>query len=250
MVYRTGAFDSFDTIFCSGPFHRDEVRALEKQRGTPAKLLFNHGYGRLDALIEDARLNNKVRNQIQYVLLAPSWGPNGVIETMGGKIVDTLLSAGYHVTLRPHPETIKSSMEIITSILVKHENEPRFKYEGSVDGQDSLMNSDLMISDWSGAALEFALGLKKPVLFIDVPRKLNNPDYAEIEIEPIEVSMRGQIGQVVGLSEVEDLGRIIGELQFDDIDEAYLDSKVYNVGNSDVVGAKKLAEMLTQSRLD
>mgnify|MGYP003326545469 CR=1 FL=1 len=43
--------------------------------------------------------------------------------------------------------------------------------------QESLHRSDLMISDWSGAALDYALGLNKPVLFIDVPRKVNNLDY-------------------------------------------------------------------------
>ena len=33
-----------------------------------------------------------------------------------------------------------------------------------------------MVSDWSGVAMEFAFGLERPVLFIDVPRKTNNPE--------------------------------------------------------------------------
>ena len=32
-----------------------------------------------------------------------------------------------------------------------------------------------MVSDWSGAALEYSFGLKKPVIFLDLPKKVNNP---------------------------------------------------------------------------
>ena len=55
----------------------------------------------------------------------------------------------------------------------------------------------MMISDWSGAALDYALSQSKPVLFIDVPRKVNNPSYQESAIEPLEVFIRDKIGQVI-----------------------------------------------------
>ena len=54
-----------------------------------------------------------------------------------------------------------------------------------------------MVSDWSGAALEYAFGLERPVLFVDVPRKVNNPEYERLGIEPFEASVREQIGRVV-----------------------------------------------------
>ena len=37
MVYRSGAFDYFDTIFCAGPHYLKEIRALEEQRNTESK---------------------------------------------------------------------------------------------------------------------------------------------------------------------------------------------------------------------
>ena len=58
--------------------------------------------------------------------------------------------------------------------------------------------ADLMISDWSGAALEYAFGIERPVLFLDVARKINNPRYVDLGIEPIEARMREQIGAVDG----------------------------------------------------
>ncbi len=72
-----------------------------------------------------------------------------------------------------------------------------FIYEEDVAGQDSLHNSDVMISDWSGAALDYAFGLNKPVIFVDVPRKVNNPDYKELDIEPFEAQIREKIGTIV-----------------------------------------------------
>ena len=79
----------------------------------------------------------------------------------------------------------------------KHSNHALFSYEANVAGQDSLHESDLMISDWSGAALEYAFGLNKPVLFVDVPRKVNNLDYEELGIEPFEAEMREKIGIIM-----------------------------------------------------
>ena len=49
-----------------------------------------------------------------------------------------------------------------------------------LSSQGTVSESDIMISDWSGAAIEYALGLEKPVISVDVPRKVNNPGYKDI----------------------------------------------------------------------
>ncbi|MNG16310.1 hypothetical protein D3C84_1002110 [compost metagenome] len=65
-----------------------------------------------------------------------------------------------------------------------------FRLDEDGDGNASLLSSDIMLSDWSGAALEFAFGLERPVIFADVPRKVLNPDYTQIGLEPLEVQIR------------------------------------------------------------
>ena len=125
-------------------------------------------------------------------------GPNGTIETgLCEKLVDELIVNKYKVTLRPHPQTIKLSKNKINLILGKYKKNKMFVYEKDVDGLDSFYNSDMMISDWSGAAIEYAFGLNKPVLFLDILKKINNPDYKEIDIEPFEVSIREKIGTII-----------------------------------------------------
>jgi len=194
MIYRKGAFDHYDTIFCSGPHHIKEIRAMEEKYNLPAKNLVEHGYGRLDAIIEESQKRpKKIKREGEplHVLIAPTWGLKGTIESgIGETIVDKLLEQGFKVTLRPHPQTIKFAKDKIDLILKKYSKNNLFQYEANIAGQESLHESDVMISDWSGAALDYAFGLNKPVWFVDVPRKINNVDYKELGIEPFEVMIR------------------------------------------------------------
>jgi len=201
MIYRKGAFDHYDTIFCAGSHHVKEIRAMETKYNLPPKNLVEHGYGRLDAIIRESKLRHrkeKLMDKPEHVLLAPSWGPEGTIERGAGeKIVNHLIEQGYKVTFRPHPNTTRFAKDKVDAIIKKHANNPLFDHEANIAGQDSLHDSDVMISDWSGAALDYAFGLSKPVVFVDVPRKVNNPDYKEIGIEPFEAVIRKKIGIIV-----------------------------------------------------
>jgi hypothetical protein len=61
-----------------------------------------------------------------------------------------------------------------------------------------------MISDWSGAALDCAFGLECPVLFIDIPRKMNNRDWQELRINPLEAHIRDEIGTIISVEDLSD----------------------------------------------
>ena len=206
MVYRAGAFDHYDTIFCAGPHHKAEIRAIEAHGNLPPKNLVEHGYGRLAAIRQTAvscSSRQSIVGSMKHFLIAPSWGPEGIVESgTAFNIVEKLVSEGHQVTLRPHPQTVKFARPKVDEIRSAFATHPNFSFEGNVDGQESLLHSDVMISDWSGAALDYAFGLEKPVLFIDVPRKINNPDYESLGIEPFEVYIREEIGQVISTDQL------------------------------------------------
>lgn len=241
MAYREGAFDNFDTIFCAGPHHIKEIRAMELKYNLPKKNLVEHGYGRLDSIIEKSKDKFQAKNfkkSIKHVLIAPSWGSEGTIESgRAEKLIDQLLELEFIVTLRPHPQTIKFSKNKINKILTKHLNNPLFNYEKNVDSQESLHDSDFMISDWSGAALDYAFGLNKPVFFLDIPRKINNPNYKDINIEPFESFIRNIIGTVI--KDVETL------LKLKNNSNSFNDYKKFYYQNSNKNGAKALKEILS-----
>lgn len=245
MVYRPGALDHYDSIFCATPHHKTEIRALEDHYQLPKKKLYEHGYGRLDSIIANAKTHKQPDNSPKHVLLAPSWGADSIIELLGSQVVDMVLQAGFKLTLRPHPQTLIFAKDKVDAIVKKHQNNPLFSFEANVAGQQSLLDSDVMICDWSGAALDYAFGLNKPVVFIDVPRKINNPDYSVIDIEPFEVSIREKIGTVVALDDIDNIGQHI-EQTLKKYTDVTFDNDIYNLENSAQAGAQLLYEIVNK----
>jgi len=247
MVYRPGAFDAFDTIFCSGAHHLAEMREIEKAKGLAPKNLFEHGYARLDIIKNDNSQKTRTdETSPTHYLLAPSWGEHGTIETgVGASIVRRLLANGAKVTLRPHPQTIKFFNEKVQEIVDEHQGNANFNYENNVRGTQSLKDSDVMICDWSGAALDYAFGLEKPVLFVDVPRKVNNPGYEDMPIEPFEVQIRNEIGMIIDPDDLQALETF----KVKPLPKNIADKYVFNVGKSDAVGAKEIIRIVQEQIL-
>ena len=159
MVYREGAFDHFDTVLCAGPHQIKEIRKREALHNLPPKNLVEAGYCRLDFIMDAVNRAGSVAALKNTVLVAPSWGPNGLIEKHGQEVVKTLLSSGLNVILRPHPLTMAFHGNIVRSIVARFKNSARFKLDTDLNAVTSLLSAQVMISDWSGAALEFSLGL-------------------------------------------------------------------------------------------
>ena len=250
MTFKSGAFDHFDTIFCVGPYHIEEIRKTEILNELPKKQLFNHGYGRLDSILKKVKNNqhSSSNNGKPKILIAPSWGNQGLLEIKGKELIEILLNAGYYVVIRPHPETMKHSRKLINSIQKRFSKHPNYFFEDTITSLESLFQSDLMISDWSGVALEYAFGLEKPVLFIDVPRKVNNPNYTKINIVPIEDSIRHEIGYVLPPEQIQDITKYIKTLfkntsNFKSNICNLRNKLVYNLGNSGLRGAEKLVDI-------
>lgn len=252
MAYKPGAFDHFDTIFCAGPHHVAEIRALEEQRGTRAKNLVEHGYQRLDEILAERTDDDQSTAvpETPRVLIAPSWGPNGIIEKLGNPPVEALLESGIEVTLRPHPQTIRKSGDTVESIVQRHRQNPLFRFDDDASSTTSLQSSDVMISDWSGAAVDYAFGLGKPVIFIDTPPKVNNPDYKQLNIEPFESRIRTLIGEIIPEGEAgnlsESVHRLIGSSTDADMRAVAVDH-VFNIGRSSDIGAAALRQILLES---
>jgi hypothetical protein len=211
MIYREEAFDQYDTIFCGGPHHVAETRAREHLYGLPGKTLFEYGYPRLDELRKAAKgAAQNSPSAAPHVLVAPSWGPEGLFETVGADLIGFLLEAGMRVTARPHPETRLRTPHCLEEIDRRFQDIPNFDFDQDALSDNALLCADIMISDWSGVALEFAFARERPVLFADVARKIRNPDYLKIDLEPIEVTLRERIGAVLPIT---DMGNVAGRVR-------------------------------------
>jgi YidC/Oxa1 family membrane protein insertase len=204
LVYKKNAFDNYDSILCVGNFQIDEIRSREKLYKLDAKNLIETGYSHLDNLMKKYSTNKQIPiNDPIQVLIAPSWSDDGLFETAIEKNISILLDSGFKVTLRPHPMTQKKSEKKINFLNQKFSSNSNFILEKNIPNFDSFMKSDIMITDWSGAAIEYAFTLERPVLFIDVPKKIHNPDYEKLPEIPLEISIRDKIGEIISLSDIQ-----------------------------------------------
>ena len=149
--------------------------------------------------------------------------------------------------------TVRHRRKLLAELNLRFEGNGDFSYETQVESQESLHSSDIMISDWSGTAIEYAFGLERPVIFIDLPRKINNSEYGEISIEPFEVTIRSKIGSVISSSRLEDIPKHIEELcsnpgSFKQEIRKIRSESVYNVGTSGAVGAAHIAQTVEKLR--
>ena len=245
MVYRYGSFDHYDSILCVGPHHVKEIRKHEELNKLRPKKLVKAGYYRLERIYQSYQkyLQNKSLTSQKTILIAPSWGKDNILESCGEHLIEILLEAGYKIITRAHPETVKRFPNLIDSFVYKFGSNPNFTLEKSVRTDDSLLRADVLISDCSGVAYEYAFGTERPVLFIDVPAKVRNSRYKELGIEPMEISLRSEIGIIVSPKKLENIPRIISDLIAGEIDykKRIIDLRkqyVYSFGNSSEVGAK------------
>ncbi len=254
--YRKGAFDHFDSIFCTGYHHVQEIKATEQLYNLKQKNLVECGYGLLDKLQKTKPLQNQemhTKDGRKKILIAPSWGKKGLLETKGLDLVKILLDAGYHVTVRPHPMSIKKSSKIIKKIREKFEGNADFILETNTSSFDQLFSSYAIISDWSGIGFEYAFVCERPVIYVDVPHKNNNSDYNKIPYEPLESSIRNLIGKVISPNELESIPKII-ESTYENIDlfktkvKEIRNQTVFNFGQSGIKGAQEIVKILDEEK--
>ena len=250
MSYRRGAFDQFDAILCVGPHHKEEIRATEELYGLKPKILIEAGYGRLDSILGfEASLPSHFTDShsgTKRVLVAPSWGKNSLLENHGPELVEVLLGTGHHITVRPHVMMIRHRRKLLGRLQQQFGPNPNFALDLSLGSQAVMHEYDLLVADWGGSAFEYAFGLERPVLFVDVPRKVFNPEYERIPCTPMEVQVRSEIGDIVSpdrLQEVPDRMESLLEdtgVRKDRIIEAR-SRWVDNLGSSGKVGAEYIS---------
>jgi YidC/Oxa1 family membrane protein insertase len=257
MADREDSFDHYDTILCAGPHQAREIRRREELAGLPPKRLVPHGYHRIEQLMAERRAPPSVHTDGDiHVLLAPSWGERTILNVCGLELTEVLLAAGFRVTLRPHFQTRWQTPEVIDRITCRYGAHPRFALVEEMGESDSLFDSHVMITDWSGAAHDYALGLGKPVLFIDLPPKSRNDAWPRLGIEPFEMQVRAKLGALLPPERVAEAPQAIRALigapdRFRDAIEALRRECVYNLGHSASAAAEAIAALaagLTRDR--
>ena len=251
LSYRKHALDHFDTIFVPNELTEKEIRAQEKLYGLPEKNIVRTGYGLIDDMISAYADGAGKSNETKEILIAPSWQQDNLIDLCIDGILDRILGKGYHVILRPHPQYVRHFEDKLLAIRDKYADHADFELQMDFSSNKTVFDADILMTDWSGIAFEYSFTTLKPVLYINTPMKILNPDYKEIDIEPFDVTIRNEIGISVECNALDGLDAVVDKLLNNEvyspqaianIREKYLD----NIGRSGEVGARYIIGKLIE----
>ena len=166
-MYRMFGIDYYDAVLLSGEYQARQIRALEQLRELPEKELVKIGIPYMDEMAARLQTAGPAPEHPRTVLLAPSWGKSALFSVYGGKIIETLLKTGYHVIVRPHPQSFKSETEMIEKLMADYPASEQLEWNRDNDNFEVLRRSDILISDFSGVIFDFTLIFDKPVIYTD-----------------------------------------------------------------------------------
>ena len=212
LTYRKGAFDNFDTIFANGQYQIDEHRATEKVYGLKEKKMVPTGYIFLDELFANYKPKKKATTGNLLVLVAPSHQPDNIFDAHIDEIIRLVRGKGREIHLRPHPQYTRRYPAKMQLISEKYGKEPDIVIEDDFSKNTSIYDADILITDWSGIAYEYAFTTKRPVIFINTPMKVVNPEWEKIGITPTNISFRNIAGVSVETGELEKLPSVIEDI--------------------------------------
>lgn len=205
--YRKEAFFNYDAIFCIGEYQEKEIRKAEELYGQSQKELIPFGYPLLDKIKEQTHADTR-----QVILIAPSWFDGCIFDSCIEELLLQLSKLPYEVVLRCHPEYRKRKEKSFARIIKMAQGFPHMMIDEEPDVIKTLSVADILITDRSGIALEFAFGTGKPVLFVETVLKQTNPHCSELGIEPIENSLRPELGISVLPDKLDQLPQKLKEL--------------------------------------
>lgn len=243
MTMRTGAVDHYDSVLCVGKHQKEEITNTEAVYGLPHKTLVDWGYTLLDEMRAQYAASAHEDKPGKKILIAPSWQKDNIVDSCLEEILDTLKGRGYQITVRPHPQEVRLKQAYMEQLEAKYAADRDVEIQTDFSSNSTVFEAGLLITDWSGITYEYAFTTLRPVLFIDTPMKVMNPEYEKINTPPINIWMREVIGAVVKPDELEKLPEAVERLlsgrdEYRERIDRFVHEYVYNLGNSGEVGAK------------
>ena len=209
ILYRMFGIDYYDAVLLSGDYQARDIRNLEQLRELPPKELVKVGVPYMDEMAARLDRAGPAPEHPRTVLLAPSWGSSAILSVYGGQIIDVLLKTGYHVIVRPHPQSFKSETEMIDRLMEQYPNSEQLEWNRDTDNFEVLHRSDILISDFSGVIFDFTLVYDKPVIYTDPKFDVSLYDAWWLDTPLWTISALPRLGQQLTADNMEHLKELI-----------------------------------------
>ena len=183
-MYEKGSFKNFEIIFSPSNIISDQLMYLMKRAD-----VFTTGYLLFDK-IELFKFQNFFEDK---VLLAPTWGSGYKTILDNLDIIKKFINKqNLELVFRPHP---MSDINLLR------------KLDISIDNNKDLLDLHkykYLITDFSGIALEYSFLTGRPIIFLDVEKKIKRKlKQNEKKLIFIEDEMRNVIGKTYSFKELE-----------------------------------------------
>lgn len=249
LTMRKGSVDHYDTVFCVGKHQREEIEKTETLYALKPKNLVDWGYSLLDEMRKDYNAMPKNNGTMKQILIAPSWQADNIVDSSLDTILEQLQQKNYKIIVHPHPQHVRHKKEQLEQLKEKYQKNPNIEIQTDFSSNSTVFEADLMLTDWSGIAYEFAYTTQKPVLFINTPMKIMNPEYEKIDVVPLNISLRDEIGCSLNLNELDKVCDTVDALlenadMYNEKIGKFIEEYVYNLGHSSEVGAKYIIGQL------
>ena len=248
LTFTKTATDHYDTVFNVGPHQKEEEIQRQLVFGVPTRKLLEIGYPLLDELRENYQNSPHEIHSKKRILIAPSWQKDNIVDSCLESLLDELKGHGYDIIVRPHPQEVRHKKEMMENLKQKYASEGII-VQTDFSSNSPIMEADLLITDWSDISWEFAFTTCRPVLFIDTPMKVLNPDYKQIDITPLNILLRNEIGKSLKPDQIKESADTVAYLlghnkeysrRIEDLAQKY----VYNLGNSSKVAAEYIIHQI------
>ena len=253
-TYKQYSFDYFDSILLSGDHQSRSLRKLEELRGTPRKHLSKVGCLYYDVMQKQLNeLDPAPVTGSPTVLVAPTWGENGLLQRYGSRILLPLLKRQWKVILRPHPQSHTSEKDMLDRLREELRHYPNLLWNSDNDGTQAMARANVMVSDISGVVFDFVFLFERPVITLRYDLNKIGLEVSDLPWDPWELSVLDTIGTRIEEDEVDGLPSVIErELAKSDRREKIRqlrDESVANFGHAAIAAADELMRIRDEFRI-
>lgn len=215
-LYCLYSLDFFDAVLLNGKNQIDDIRELENLRKTKIKELDIIGSTYLDELekkkeIAEIKSKFKNNNDKRTVLIAPSWGINGLLTRFGDKLIDAILENDFYCIVRPHPQSLIVEKELIEKLKDKYKDNKNLEWDFDVDNILSLSRADVMLSDFSGVIFDYAFLFEKPAIIPSFTFDKRGTDAIELKDETWTLKTLPKISVSLDENNFSEIANIVSE---------------------------------------
>ncbi len=248
-MYKIGSLDFYDAVVLVGEFQTASIRELEKKRSLKPKQLIPLGLPYLDVYCKNKQ-DKTEKAETKTILIGSSWGSKGLLAHYGTGFIVQLANLGYHIIVRPHPQSLVSEQEMINRCKRQLAGYKNVVWDTQISPSEAMNKADLLISDTSSLRFDFAFIYEKPVITLDIPLAAM-PGYERDQLSAIWSDVAGaKIGFVLSEADLDCLGEYVERSCQAGTTEKikhFRAETVVNYGHSGLAIARYFADKLTET---